>query len=191
MKTLSAIVLTGIMLLGIASCKQSNAEQELAQLRDSLNNAKVEQQKLHDDSIKKVQEEQRQQAIDDSIAKAKITEAAQADNYIREELKKYLLDRKSKVVVSTSAQNDLYESTWPEAQYPASIENICPYEDNCGPLFGVSEGYNAIVTKVGTNRYKYSVVCPCGCNKRFTDFTTMVATLSTNGNVILEHVLWD
>lgn len=192
MKKLFTIVLSSIMLLGVAGCKQSKAEQELARLQDSLNNAKVEQQKLYDDSIKKVQEEQRQQAIDDSIAKAKQMEAAQADNYIREELRKYLLDKNSRVVVSTSAQNDLDESTWPEAQCPASIEGICPYEDdNCGPLFGVSEGYNAMVTKVGTNRYKYSVVCPCGCNKRFTDFTTMVATLSTNGNVILEHVFWD
>ncbi len=71
-----------MMLLSIAGCKQSNAEQELAQLRDSLNNAKVEQQKLYDDSIKKVQEEQRQQAIADSIAEAKRIEAEKAASTI-------------------------------------------------------------------------------------------------------------
>lgn len=68
MKKLFLFIFSSILLLGVTSCKQSNAEQELAQLRDSLNNAKVEQQKLYDDSIKKVQEEQRQQAIADSIA---------------------------------------------------------------------------------------------------------------------------
>lgn len=71
MKRPLSIAFSCIMLLGITGCKQSSAEQELAQLRDSLNNAKVEQQKMLDDSIKKEKEEQRQQAIADSIANAK------------------------------------------------------------------------------------------------------------------------
>lgn len=78
MKKLFTIALSSILLLGVTSCKQSNAEQELAKQQDSLNNAKTEQQKLYDDSIKKVQEEQRQQAIADSIAEAKKQEAEKA-----------------------------------------------------------------------------------------------------------------
>ena len=82
MKTLFSIVLSSILLFCVAGCKQSNAEQELAQLRDSLNNAKVEQQKQYEDSIQKVQEEQRQQAIADSIANAKKMEAEKAAQQI-------------------------------------------------------------------------------------------------------------
>lgn len=82
MKKIFLFIFSSILLLGVTSCKQSNAEQELAQLRDSLNNAKAEQQKLYDDSIKKVQEEQRQQAIADSIAEAKKQEAEKAASTI-------------------------------------------------------------------------------------------------------------
>ena len=179
-----------MMLLSIAGCKQSNAEQELAQLRDSLNNAKVEQQKLYDDSIKKVQEEQRQQAIADSIANAKKMEAAQADNYIREELRKYILDKKSKVVLTASAMSDIGEDAWCELQCPLYE---CPYEYNCGPLFAPSEGSGCKVYKAGkdgsgNDLYSFSAICPCGCGQRAESFALMEVTLSQNGNVLLQHL---
>lgn len=191
MKKVFIIVLSSILLLGVTGCKQSNAEQELAQLRDSLNNAKVEQQKQYEDSIRKVQEEQRQQAIADSIANAKKMEAAQADNYIREELRKYLLDKKSRVVVTTSAMRDWGESAWGELQCPATYNgNECPYGYNCGPLFDLSEGKNLMVSKKGNDRYSFSVVCPCGCGLRAKSDVTLVANLSQNGDVLLQHILW-
>lgn len=191
MKKILFFAISCMMLLSIASCKQSNAEQELAQLRDSLNNAKAEQQKLYDDSIKRVQEEQRQQAIADSIANAKKMEAAQEDKYIRDELRKYLLDKKSRVVVTASAMKDWGEDAWGELQCPATYNgNECPYEYNCSTLFGASEGKNLLISKVGNDRYGFSVVCPCGCGQRAKGAVTLVATLSSNGDVLLQHLLW-
>ncbi len=99
MKKLFTIVLSSIMLLGVAGCKQSKAEQELARLQDSLNNAKMEQQKLYDDSIQKVQKEQRQQAIADSIAEAKRLEA---ERIILENAKKVSVGSKLKDVCNVS-----------------------------------------------------------------------------------------
>lgn len=189
MKKTLFIALSCMMLFGIAGCKQSNAEQELAQLRDSLNNAKMEQQKLYDDSVKKVQEEQRQQAIADSIANAKKMEAAQADNYIREELKKYLLDKKSRVVVTASAKRDSGESAWGEMFCPAynASEGYCDYD--CYGIFLPEEGTDLRVLNVGKDSYKFSVVCPCGCGKRDKSDVTLIATLAPNGDVLLQHVL--
>lgn len=188
MKKLLTILFSCIILLSIAGCKQSSAEQELAQLRDSLNNAKMEQQKLYDDSVKKVQEELRQQVIADSIANAKKKEAAQADNYIREELRKYLLDKKSRVVVTASAKRDSGESAWGEMFCPAynASEGYCDYD--CYGIFLPEEGADFRVLNVGVNSYKFSAVCPCGCGKRDKSDVTLVATLSQNGDVLLQHI---
>lgn len=190
MKTLFSIVLSSILLFCVAGCKQSNAEQELAQLRDSLNNAKAEQQKLYDDSVKKIQKEQRQQAIADSIANAKKMEAAQADNYIREELKKYLFDKKSRVVLTASAIRDIEEQAWELLNCPAEINGAeCPYNYNCCIEFSPSDGQDFIVSKIGKDKYTFSAICPCGCGKRAKSYFNVVATLSPNGDVLLQHVL--
>lgn len=179
MKKSFVIFLSSMLLCCIASCKQGKAESELARLQDSLKNAKMEQA---NDSISKIQEEQRQQAIADSIAKV--------ENTICEELRKYIINQKSNVKLASSAKRDIEEYKWLEFQCPASVGMTpCPHEDTCSPLYSPDEGSSCKVTKVGENSYKFSVVCPCGCKQRITGECTIEAVLSSDGSVIIEHVL--
>ena len=126
-------------------------------------------------------------AVVDTIPAAPVEPEIDTVAVVSQELKKWLLYKSSKVMLTSSAKKDLYETTWPEAQCP---QEDCPYEENCGPLFGPSEGKNLRVNQYGKNKYQYSVVCPCGCNSRYKDFTYMEAYLCEDGKVELKHVVW-
>ncbi len=184
MNKLSFFLFSSILLLGVTSCKQSNAEQELAQLRDSLNNAKMEQQKLYDDSVKKVQEEQRQQAIEDSIAEAKRQEAANTERSIPEELRKFLLGQNSRINITSSAQRDIAnDATWRKV--------TCFFcQGDMHTVFAPSEGSNFRVSKEGRNQYRFSARCP-ECNAEAGSVVTLKITPSQNGEILLQHVFWD
>ena len=111
---------------------------------------------------------------------------AQTQRIICAELEKYLLGAAHKVRFAERAARDLAESSWPEAQCPLPD---CP-SVHCGPLFAPREGTALRVAPEGDNKFVYSVICPCGCHQRFTDFTSMEAYLAADDSVEVRHVVW-
>lgn len=109
----------------------------------------------------------------------------ETDEFIRKELEKWLLGENSQVVLSTDALYELRDSSWPELQCPPD----CP--ETCGSLFSPSEGTELNVSRIGEWEYQYSVICPCGCNKRAYDDVTIHAVALADGKVEISKLTFN
>lgn len=101
------------------------------------------------------------------------------DTKIQTAIRDYLLGNSSAVRLTSTARNDLSESSWPEVQCSVT-----------GNLDSPSGFKNLSVRKVGEGKYKFECTCPIHGDK-FVDFTTISASIGTDGVVQIDRVIWD
>ena len=103
------------------------------------------------------------------------------DSIICSALRNYILRQKADTAIMTpTAEQDLVESSWPEAQCSETSDLYCPGYD----------GGDVTVNKIGEGLYKYEATCP-DHGDTYTDCCTMHASLDSDGEVRLNHVTWD
>lgn len=94
-------------------------------------------------------------------------------------IRNFLQQKPDAAVLTSGAERDLLESTWPEV--------FC--EADC-MLDSPKDWVDIKVWKDEDGRYRYSCVCPRH-GETFVDCTTMEAHVSTDGRVYIDHVAWD
>lgn len=103
----------------------------------------------------------------------------ETDEKIQDAIARFLKGDKDAVRFAERARQDLYESTWPEAQ--CSVEGL---------LDSPASFKDLVVKKVGPGLYKYLCTCPTH-GDRFVDFTTISAYIAPDEVVVIEGVKWD
>ena len=106
-------------------------------------------------------------------------EPSSDDEIVQKAIAKFLKGDQDAVRFAERARQDLYESSWPEAQ--CSVEGL---------LDSPASFKDLTVKKVGPGLYKYEAVCPTHGDK-FVDFTTISAHVARDGVVEIEAVKWD
>lgn len=102
-----------------------------------------------------------------------------SDEIVQNAILKFLKGDKDAVRFAERARQDLYESSWPEAQ--CSVEGL---------LDSPASFKDLVVKKVGPGLYKYECTCPTH-GDRFVDFTTISAYIAPDEVVVIEGGKWD
>lgn len=115
----------------------------------------------------------------ESYQETKSSTTSNDDEIICEAIAAFLKGDKDACRFAPGLKNDLSETTWPEVycQIEGDLESPASFKD-------------LVVKVVGPGKYKYECVCPVH-DMKFVDYTTISASLSSDGTVIIEDVQWD
>ena len=103
----------------------------------------------------------------------------ETDKKIQDAIARFLKGDKDAVRFAERARQDLYESSWPEAQ--CSVEGL---------LDSPASFKDLVVKKVGPGLYKYECTCPTHGDK-YIDCCTISAYIARDEVVVIEGVKWD
>jgi len=142
-----------------------------------INSCQGSQKKDNDESLDSVFSVIEQAECD--IDTIDVLSDREKERIICQKLRQWLLGN-GEVTFSKQAEKALYESTWPESG--------CDID---GTLFNPDEGRDLRVYKLPNGCYKYSVVCPFGCNQRFEDYADMKVHLNDKQEIIIDDIIWN
>ena len=104
------------------------------------------------------------------------SETMDSDTVICQHIKAYLLRNDTAVILSDSAKEDLFESSWPEVFCSVDKTLDAPWKE-------------LTVRKVADGKYKYECICPIHGDK-FVDNWTISAHIE-HGAVVIKHITMD